>query len=68
MSYHSDPTAAMALGKINREFEKQVKKAKRLIERYENGDISRDTFENAATQFKGSFRHVLEKVQSGELK
>ena len=33
MGYYSDPTAAQALGNINREFSKREKKAKQLLKR-----------------------------------
>lgn len=59
MGYYSDPTAAMALGNINREFSKHEKKAKKLLKLFEEGKISIDDLENAQSQFKGLYRHVL---------
>lgn len=60
MGYHySDPTVNMALGSINREFSKLEKKAKKLREKLDKGEISRDTVERAQAQFTGIYRHVL---------
>ena len=60
MSYYSDPTAAKALGGINREFSRLEKKAKRLRERFESGQITEADLERA--QFTGIYRHVLRNV------
>lgn len=57
--FHSDPTAAQALGGINREFSRLEKKATRLREKYEKGEISFETLERAQSQFTGIYRHVL---------
>ena len=62
MGYYSDPTANAALGKINHEFSKQVKKAKKLRRLYEEGKLSVDDLEKAQSQFKGIYRHVLDNV------
>ena len=62
MGYYSDPTAERALGNINREFLKQVKKAKRLRKLYEQGKLSPEALEKAHTQFKGLYKHVLDNV------
>lgn len=59
MGYYSDPTANAALGEINREFSKLEKKAKRLCKLYKQGKISRQTLEDAQTQFTGIYRNVL---------
>lgn len=59
MGYYSDPTASMAIGNINKEFSKLEKKAKRLIELYDEGKISPEALEKAQLQFKGLYRHVL---------
>ena len=60
MGYHySDPTAAMALGGINREFSRLEKKAKRLCERLKEGTLSPEAFERAQEQFTGIYRNVL---------
>ena len=67
MGYYSDPTANMALGNINREFTKQEKKAKRLLELYEKGKLSEDEFEKACSQFGGIFRRVPINVIKNEL-
>ena len=66
MGYYSDPTANMALGNINREFSKQVKKARKLRELYEKGKISESDLEKAQEQFKGLYKHVLQNVLSEE--
>jgi len=62
MGYYSDPTAAKALGGINREFSRLEKKAKRLRELLKEGKISPETLEKAQGQFKGLYRHVLNNV------
>lgn len=66
MSYYSDPTASRALGNVNREFSKQVKKAKALRKLYNEGKLSKDALEKAHSQFKGIYRHVLENVLEQE--
>ena len=62
MSYYSDPTAAKALGGINREFSRLEKKAKKLRKRWEEGEISSEDLERAQAQFTGIYRHVLRNV------
>lgn len=62
MSYYSDPTAAKALGGINREFSRLEKKAKRLRARFEAGEITEKDLERAQAQFRGIYRHVLTNV------
>lgn len=62
MAYYSDPTAARALGCINREFERLEKKAKRLYELRREGKISESSLEKAQSQFTGIYRHVLTNV------
>ena len=62
MSYYSDPTAAKALGSINREFSRLEKKAKKLRKRFEAGEISAADLEKAQAQFTGIYRHVLRNV------
>ena len=62
MSYYSDPTAARALGPINREFNRLEKKAKRLRKLYREGQISEQELANAQRQFTGIYRHVLTNV------
>ncbi len=59
MGYYSNPTEQIALGNINREFSKLEKKAKRLRDRYKNGEISEVTLEKAHSEFTGLYRHVL---------
>ncbi len=66
MGYYSDPTAAMALGTINREFSALEKKAKRLKRLYERGEISPEALQNAQSQFTGIYRHVLNNVLEAE--
>ena len=62
MSYYSDPTAAKALGGINREFARLEKKAKKLKKRLEEGRLSPEELEKAQAQFTGIYRHVLTNV------
>lgn len=45
MGYYSDPTAARALGAINREFSAMEKKAKRLKKLYYEGKLSPEALE-----------------------
>ncbi len=59
MGYYSDPTAAQALGNINREFSKLEKKATKLRKLLDEGKISRGDIEKAQSQFTGLYRHVL---------
>ncbi len=66
MGYYSDPTAARALGPINREFSKYIKKAKRLCRLYKEGRISPEEFDKAHTEFRGIYKHVLDKALAGE--
>lgn len=60
MSYYYDPTAARALGNINREFSRQEKKAKVLCQQYLQGKLSPQNWDAAHAQFKGIYKHVLE--------
>ena len=60
MSHYSDPTAARALGTINREFSRLEKKAKNLCRLLDEGKISREEFDAAHSQFTGIYRHVLD--------
>ena len=66
MSYYSDPTAARALGGINREFSRLEKKAKKLRKRWEAGEITAEDLERAQEQFRGIYRHVLTTVLKEE--
>ncbi len=59
MYHHSDPTAAQALGTINREFSRLEKKAKKLCRLYEEGKLSSEDLEKAQREFTGIYRHVL---------
>ena len=59
MHYYSDPTANHALSGINREFSRLEKKAKRLCQRLEAGQITMAEIEKAQAQFTGIYRHVL---------
>jgi len=59
MGYYSDPTAAKALGGINREFSRLEKKAKMLCELLDESKITLDDLEAAQSQFTGIYRHVL---------
>ena len=60
MSYYSDPTAAMALGPINREFNRLEKKAERLVQRLAEGKITPEQLDKARAQFTGIYKHVLD--------
>ena len=62
MGYYSDPTAAAALGGINREFSRLEKKAKRLRTRLKEGTLSPQALERARTQYTGIYRHVLDRM------
>ncbi len=62
MNYYSDPTAAQALGPINREFSRLEKKAKTLRKLYREGRLSRQALEQAHAQFTGIYRHILDRV------
>lgn len=62
MGYYSDPTAAKALGGINREFSRLEKKAKKLRKLFEEGKISAEALDAAQSQFTGIYRHVLTHV------
>ena len=66
MSYYSDPTAAKALGGINREFSRLVKKEKKRRRRWEAGGVASGELEEAQAQFTGIYRHVLRNVLKEE--
>ena len=66
MSHYSDPTANKALGPINREFSNHIKRAKRLCQLYRDGRISAEAFDKAHAEFRGIYRHVLDKALAGE--
>ena len=59
MNHYSDPTAARALGGINREFSRLEKKAKNLCRLLDVGTITTEDFAAAQAQFTGIYRHVL---------
>lgn len=59
MHHYSDPTAARALGGINREFSRLEKKAKTLCRLLDEGKITTEDFAAAQEQFTGIYRHVL---------
>ena len=62
MGYYSDPTAARALGGINREFARLDKKARAIRRRWEAGEITDQDLAQAHSQFRGIYRHVLANV------
>ncbi len=62
MYYYSDPTAAKALGNINREFTRLEKKAKRLRRLLEEGKITQKVIEKEQANYTGIYRHVLNNV------
>ncbi len=66
MGYYSDPTAAKALGGINREFARLEKKARKLRKLLEEGMLSPEALEKAQGQFTGIYRHVLNNVLKEE--
>ena len=66
MNHYSDPTAARALGGINREFSRLEKKAKKLRTRFEAGEITEKDLQKAQAQFRGIYRHVLNNVLKEE--
>ena len=57
--YHRDPTANMALGTINREFSRLEKKARLLRKLQDEGKLSPQALQEAQSQFKGIYRHIL---------
>ena len=72
MYNHSDPTAAQALGTINREFSRLEKKATRICRLFLEGKITQEEWKKAEKQFTGIYRHVLrytlEKEEASYLK
>lgn len=62
MNHYSDPTANRALSGINREFSRLEKKAKRLRKLWQEGKISQADLDQAQSQFRGIYRHVLTNV------
>ena len=62
MSYYSDPTAAKALGSINREFSRLEKKAKRIRKGLREGRLTPQDVERAQAEFTGIYRHVLNNI------
>lgn len=68
MGYYSDPTAAAALGNINREFSRLERKAKKLKKLLDEGKISKEAFDKAGEQFTGLYRHVLTNALEKEAK
>ena len=62
MGYYSDPTAARALGNINREFSRLEKKAKKLRKLRDEGKLPLEALERAQEQFNGIYKHVLNNV------
>ena len=62
MNHYSDPTAARALGGINREFSRLDKKARKLRRLWEAGKLSDRALEEAQGQFTGIYRPVLRHV------
>lgn len=68
MRYYSDPTAAKALGTINRQFSKYEKQAKAICKLYLEGKLSEEAFEKAHDRFKGIYRHVLDYALKEALK
>ena len=60
MGYHySDPTAAAAMGNLNREYTRMVKRAKHLRDLQRKGKLSPEALEAAQKEFKGLYKNVL---------
>ena len=59
MNHYCDPTAARALGGINREFSRLEKQAKSLCRLLDEGKITTQEFEAAQVRFTGIYRHIL---------
>ena len=59
MGCYSDPTAAKALGGINREFSCLEKKANKLCQLLDEGKISLDDLEAAQSQFTDGDQNML---------
>ena len=59
MGYYSDPTASKALGRINREFSRIEKLAKKLRKGLEEGTVSIEQIEMVKNQLGGIHRQVL---------
>ncbi len=66
MSYYSDPTAAAALGNINREFSRLEKRAKNLRKRYKAGQLSDEALKRAQSDYRGIYAHVLANILEQE--
>ncbi len=64
--YYSDPTAARALGNINREFSRLEKKARGIRKKWEEGKLSDEALKKAQAEFTGIYRHVLTNVLNEE--
>ena len=62
MGNYSDPTAAQAMGNINREFSRLEKKAKVLRKLLREGKISPKTVERAQAQYTGIYKHILTRI------
>ena len=60
MGYFSDPTAAKAIGEIDREFSRLEKKAKRLKALLAEGKVTSSAIDAAQAEYKGIYRHVLQ--------
>ena len=66
MSYYSDPTAAKALGSINREFSRLEKKARKIRKDLQSGRLTPQDVQRAQAQFTGIYRHVLNNILKEE--
>lgn len=62
--YYRDPTAAQALGNINREFSRLEKKARKIRDQWESGKLSDEALRRAQNEFTGIYRHILKNVFS----
>ena len=62
MSYYSDPTAAKALGSINREFSRLEKKARKIRKGLQEGRLTPQDVDRFQAEFTGIYRHVLNNI------
>ncbi len=66
MGYHSDPTASQALGGINHEFSRLEKKARHLRKLQDEGKLTPEALNRAKAQYRGIYRHVLDRILTEE--
>ncbi len=59
MSYHSDPTANAAIGAVDREIERMIRRAERIKRRRQNGKLTPEELAAARRQFTGIYSRLL---------